>query len=322
MDKIAEIQPFQGHKPLLLKIFRFVVQLFFFILFGNLFFIFGYNFLGSIAQFNSFPFPVMQSHITPDSTITGAYDVFMEFFAQGLFPFLALGLLLIVGIIIGRATCGWICPFGFVLDLIYYIPVRKRHPGYQINNQLSRLKFFILFLTFFIAIAVGLVRSVGGTPLPLGPFTNNPYSPLDPATTLQGVIPSLIHDPGKYGWPSTEGFWAIFSWSPWFWFRVFIMIIILILCAYIGRFYCRYICPLGGMLGLFNAYSIVGVKRNVTKCLGKRCRACEAACPMGVSLLRETWEKITDSNCIFCFKCYEACKEGAIGLSYFKTKQT
>jgi polyferredoxin len=322
MDEIAEARLSQGRKPLILKIFRLLIQFFFFLLFGNLFFIAGYNFLGGIAQFNYLPFPVMQSHITPFTTITGAYDVFMEFFSKGIFPFLALGILLIFGILIGRASCGWMCPFGFVLDIIYYIPVKKRYPGYQINNQLSKVKFFLLFLTFFVAIVVGLVRLGGGTPLPLGPFTDNPYSPLDPATTLQAVIPSLIINPSAYGWPSAEGFWAIFSWSPWFWFRVFFMVIIFILCAYIGRFWCRYVCPLGGMLGLFNAYSIIGVKRNITKCLGKKCRACEAACPMGIPLLRGTWEKITDSNCILCFRCYEACEEGAIGLSYFKTKQT
>ena len=322
MDEIAARAPSQGRKPLLVKIGRFLVQFFFFILFGNLVYIVGFNFFSGIAQFNGFPFPVMQSHITPGTTITGGYDTFMESFSNGIFPFLALGVLLIFGIFIGRASCGWMCAFGFVLDLIYYIPVKKRYPGIQINAQLSKVKFFILFLTFFLAIAIGLVRLGGGTPLPFGPFTDNAYSPLDPATTLQGIIPQLILHPDVYDWPSAEGFWAIFSWSPWFWFRVFFMVIIFFLCAYIGRAWCRYFCPLGAMLGLFNPYSIIGVKRNVTKCLGKKCRACEDACPMGVPLLRETWEKITDSNCILCFKCYEACDEGAIGLNYFKTKQT
>lgn len=319
MDEYKEKSQSQGRKPLLLRIFRFFVQLFFFILFGNLVFIFGFNFFGAIAKFNGFPLPIMQSYATPGTTIVGAYDAFMEALSQGVFPFVAFGIVLFFGIIMGRATCGWMCPFGFVLDLCYFIPLRKRYPGYQINSQLSRVKFFILILTFFIAIAFGVTILGGGTPLPLGPFTQNPFAPIDPATTFQAVIPNLILDPAKYGWPSLEeGFWKIFTWSPWFWFRVIFMVIILLLCVYIGRAWCRWFCPLGAMLGLMSPYAVIGVQRNISKCLGKKCRKCEVACPMGVPLLREPWEKITDSNCIMCLKCYEACEEGAITLTYLK----
>ncbi|NVM55739.1 MAG: 4Fe-4S binding protein, partial [Candidatus Helarchaeota archaeon] len=260
-------------------------------------------------------------HATPGGTIAGAYDVFMESFSNGIFPFLALGVFLIFAILIGRAACGWMCPFGFVLDLCYYVPVRKRHPGYQINQQLSKVKFGMLVLTFFIAIVIGVVRLSGATPLPLGPFTDNPFSPVDPAATFQAVIPQLIINPEL--WPSLEaGFWNIFSWSPWFWFRVIFLVIILILCMYIGRAWCRWFCPLGAMLGIMNPYAVVGIQRNLSKCLGKKCRECELACPMGISLLREPWEKITDGNCILCLKCWEACEEGAINLNFLKFKQT
>ncbi|MHA1130645.1 MAG: 4Fe-4S binding protein [Candidatus Helarchaeota archaeon] len=321
MDEYDEEPLRATRKPLYLRILRFSVQLFFFILFGNFVFMFGFNFFGAIAQLNGIALPVMQSYATPGTTIVGAYDVFMEALAQGIFPFLALGILLTFGMLIGRATCGWMCPFGFVLDIFYAIPVRKRYPGYQINSQLSKVKFFILGLTFFIAIVFGIVRLGGGTPLPLGPFMDNAFAPIDPATTLQGVIPQLIATPGI--WPSLEeGFWAIFSWSPWFWFRVIFMVIILLLCVYIGRAWCRYFCPLGAMLGIMNPFAIVGVQRNVSKCLGKKCRECELACPMGVPLLRLSWEKITDSNCIYCLKCYETCDEGAITLTFFKFTKT
>ncbi|MFX1298868.1 MAG: 4Fe-4S binding protein [Promethearchaeota archaeon] len=319
MDEYEEKPEPKGRKPLLLKIIRFLTQLFFFILFGNLVFIFGFNFLGAIAHFNGFPFPIMQSHATPGTTIAGGYDVLMESFSQGTFPFMALGVIFIFGILIGRATCGWMCPFGFVLDLCHAIPLRKRYPGIQINSQLSKVKFFILGLTFFISITFGIIILGGGTPLPIWPFNANPFSPIDPSTTLQAVIPTLIIDPAAVGWPSPEeGFWAIFSWSPYFWFRVFFMVVILILCVYIGRAWCRWFCPMGALLGLMIPYAVVGVQRNLTKCLGKKCRQCETACPMGVPLLREPWEKIRDSNCIMCMKCYEACEEGAITLSFLR----
>jgi NAD-dependent dihydropyrimidine dehydrogenase PreA subunit len=210
------------------------------------------------------------------------------------------------------------CPFGFVLDVVHYIPLRKRVPGYQINQQLSKVKFFILGLTFFLAIVIGIVVASGGTPLPLGPFTHNAFAPIDPATTFQAVIPQVFVTPSL--WPSLEeGIWAFFGhFEPWFWFRVIFMVIILLLCVYIGRAWCRWFCPLGGMLGVMNPYAVVGVQRNLSKCLGKKCRECELSCPMGVALLREPWEKIRDSNCIMCMKCYEACDEGAITLTFFR----
>ncbi len=324
MDEYEEEPERKDKKSLLLRVSRFCVQLFFFILFGNLAWL-GFSIISGSGT-SGLPLPIMQSHATPGGIVVGVYDVIMESFTQGIFPFLALGILLIIGILMGRATCGWMCPFGFVLDLCHYVPARKRYPGYQINQQLSKVKFGVLILTLFIAIAVCLIR-IGvfpymKEPLPLGWFTENPFSPIDPATTMQAVIPNLIINPAKYEWPSVEqGFWNIFSWSPWFWFRVIFMIIILLLTVYIGRAWCRWFCPLGAALGILVPYAIIGVQRNLSKCLGKKCRNCELSCPMGVSILREPWEKITHSNCILCLRCYEACDEGAITLSFFSFKQ-
>ena len=319
MDEFEEKPEKKGRKRLIVKISRPLVQFFFFLLFGNLAWIGISFFMGSFSR--GFPLPVMQSHATPGGTIAGVYDVFMESFSHGIFPFLGIGVFLVFAILIGRGTCGWMCPFGFVQDLCHYVPVRKRVPGYVINRQLSKVKYVILFLTFFLAVVIGLVRLSGGTPLPLGPFTDNPFSPLNPATTAQAVIPLFIITPGAF--PSVEeGFWALFSDNPWFWFQVIFLIIFLILCMYIGRAWCRWFCPLGAMLGIMTPYAVIGVQRNLSKCLGKKCRECELACPMGVPLLREPWEKITDSNCIMCMKCYEACDEGAITLNFLTFKQS
>ena len=318
MDEYDE-EPVKRRSTLWLKVVRLVIQFFFFILLGNLAWM-GITFFGQGTN-SGFPIPIMQSQSTPFGVIAGAYDVFMVTLAQGVFPFLALGILLLFGIVMGRATCGWVCPFGFVLDLCHYVPARKRVPGYQINQQLSKVKYAVLILTLFVAIAIGIVRLGGGTPLPIYPFSDNAFSPIDPATTLQAVIPHFIITPEM--WPTLEeGIWGIFSPDmAWFWFRVIFMVIILFLAVYIGRAWCRWFCPLGAALGMMNPYAIIGVQRNLSKCLGKKCRECELACPMGVSLLREPWEKIIDSNCIMCMKCYDACAEGAITLKLFKFTQ-
>ena len=42
-----------------------------------------------------------------------------HFLSVGLFPFFAIGFLALIATIFGRMSCGWLCPFGYVQDLIY-----------------------------------------------------------------------------------------------------------------------------------------------------------------------------------------------------------
>lgn len=42
------------------------------------------------------------------------------------FPVYALGIVLLFGSILGRAVCGWICPFGFFADILdRFIRIKK-----------------------------------------------------------------------------------------------------------------------------------------------------------------------------------------------------
>jgi len=67
------------------------------------------------------------------------------------------------------------------------------------------------------------------------------------------------------------------------------------------RAFCRYICPLGLMLGLLNRISIFRIKLDKSKC--HTCSACESSCPMGLNLP----EEIDSTDCIKCGQCIDAC---------------
>lgn len=80
----------------------------------------------------------------------------------------------------------------------------------------------------------------------------------------------------------------------------------LVLAAvFIYRAFCRFICPLGAIYGLFNRFALVGIRVNDDKCI--HCGKCVAHCPMDV-------KKVCDHECISCGKCIGVCPKNAISL--------
>ena len=161
--------------------------------------------------------------------------------------------------------------------------------------------------------------------LPL--IAKNPYGIADsffckylcPAGTLQGGIPLMITNKALrplVGW--------LFSW------KMLVLILILVATLFIPRFFCRYLCPLGALYGLFNRFSFYQMSLDRDRCTG--CETCEKACPMAVKLpvcragnesgdrddvsaeyKEETGPvRLVSTECIRCGRCKEACPAGAI----------
>lgn len=70
-----------------------------------------------------------------------------------------------------------------------------------------------------------------------------------------------------------------------------------------SRFWCRYLCPLGGLVGLFNKLGSLRPGRKAETCIS--CHRCDRVCPTAVKITER--EKITDSSCVSCLKCVDAC---------------
>ncbi|MDX9786455.1 MAG: 4Fe-4S binding protein [Desulfobacterales bacterium] len=82
---------------------------------------------------------------------------------------------------------------------------------------------------------------------------------------------------------------------------------VLLLCLRVPRFYCRFICPLGALLGLFSRWSVWRIGKSENHC--RQCRQCEAHCegacaPSGV---------IQISECVLCLNCMDQCRHGLMG---------
>jgi ferredoxin-type protein NapH len=97
------------------------------------------------------------------------------------------------------------------------------------------------------------------------------------------------------------------------WLRVVILVISLGGAFYIPRMFCRYLCPIGALMGPMNRYTIVGLERNLVKCRGDRCKKCERACPMDVPIFAGTDKRFSKHpECIMCLICKDVCEEKAI----------
>lgn len=192
-------------------------------------------------------------------------------------PLYILGTLILFGVILGRIICGFLCPFGFVQEIIDKIPLPKIKKS-KATRALSYLKYVILVL--FVVI------------IPLGGTTPGFCKYICPAGTIEAGIPLVALDEKlrpRIGW--------LFSW------KVLILIICIVLCAVCYRAFCRFFCPLGALYSLFNPVTFFGIKVDQNKCTG--CNACIRFCKMDV-------REVGDRECIRCGECRSVCPEDAI----------
>ncbi|MBQ8982169.1 MAG: 4Fe-4S binding protein [Lachnospiraceae bacterium] len=192
-------------------------------------------------------------------------------------PYFILGTLLLFGLICGRWICGFLCPFGFLQDLIHKIPTPKLKKN-KVTRVLSYLKYIILLV---FVIGIPLVRLEPG-------FCKY----ICPAGTLEAGIPLVIRNEALQ---QLAGF--LFSW------KVFVCAAILLACMFIYRAFCRFLCPLGAIYSLFHPISFFGIRVDSSKCI--HCNACIRNCDMDV-------KRVCDHECIQCGRCIRQCPVDAI----------
>lgn len=198
-----------------------------------------------------------------------------------------LGLMVLFGLACGRLFCGYLCPFGFFQDLLARIPTPKRRVPPGLHRILSKVKYLVLVFPVTL-LPILLADAYGNkTPVFCGQFC--------PQGTLQAGIPLAILDPG-----------IRHSLGPLFAQKALILLAIVGLALWIPRFFCRYLCPLGAFLGLFNPISLYRLRLDASACT--QCKACARACPVQVDPSQDPNHR----DCIRCHRCVEVCPEGAL----------
>jgi len=261
--------------------------------------------------------PILHSSGTPQKTVGDAFAAIQQLLYEAVFPWLPLAAFLVVAVILGRATCSWVCPFGFLQEVMSYFKRRQMQISPRAHQQLIYVKYAVLAIIVLLSATLGasLVMGVGeGYRSALGEFGNAPFNFLSPADTMFAIIPKMALD-FRYALAERSIYdvlGGVSSLSLLFWIRIAILAVVVILAVYIPRVWCRYLCPHGAILAFLNRFSFLGLKREAIKCTKASCRDCVKICPMKVPILDLPWEKFTDPECIYCLKCVDACSTKAI----------
>jgi polyferredoxin len=263
--------------------------------------------------------PVLESLGTPSKTVGEAFGALqLTLYKLSLAALLALASIFLTAVFLGRALCGWACPFGFTQDLLGYVKRKHTLVSLGTHKWMIKVKYGVLAIALFVSgtLAVSLAMGMGTSYREaLGDFAKAPFNALSPADTLFAVLPRIVSD-SRYAvltWETYEAAVAgILSVPMLLWVRLTVMILIIALATYIPRGWCRYLCPQGAFSALISRFSFLGLKRDLVKCAKAGCRDCVEACPMMVRILDLPWEKFTDPECIYCLKCFEACPTKAI----------
>jgi MauM/NapG family ferredoxin protein len=218
-------------------------------------------------------------------------------------------LTIVLTMVLGRVFCGWVCPFGTLNNIVSLL--RKKEP-YRFKR--FRLKYLILI---FLLSASLFTLQLSGLPDPISLFIRSLTISIYPAFnySLRSLFDFLYDTDIKILKDISETFYEVLKKSilsfeqPIYRQGLFIggvFILIIGINLYERRFWCRYLCPLGALLGLLSRYSIL--KRSVSEGCNS-CGVCERNCPSGAINKTRDWLK---TECFQCFNCDDLCPQKAV----------
>lgn len=201
--------------------------------------------------------------------------------------FYIVGFLTLVGALMGRFVCGFLCPFGLFQDLLHKIPNKWKVRIVPGDKYLKYLKYLILVIFVII--------------LPM--FVVNDFGQGDP-WFCKYICPS-----GTFmaGWPLSilnEGIRGAIGWL--FAWKSFLLIGVIVMSLFIYRPFCRYLCPLGAIYGLFNKFSLYRFQVAPDTCV--ECGKCQTVCPINIPVYRTP----NSAECIRCGRCLSVCPTDAL----------
>lgn len=221
-----------------------------------------------------------------------------------------------------------LCPFGGVESLwamVFFGATLKR---------VALSSFILLAVTIGVALVMG--RSFCGQFCPLGTLQEFFARIGGRLFKKRPVVPAVIDGPARYlkyavlavftWWTWIAGELVMRAYDPWAAYHHITSAELLtdfgigagVLALAIGgsvvydRFFCKYLCPMGALLGIFQRLSWMKVVRTPSACID--CGACDKACPVNIEVA--TAGTVASAECLACGECVNACPaEGALGFA-------
>jgi ferredoxin-type protein NapH len=206
---------------------------------------------------------------------------------------LGLGVTALLYLILGRVFCGWLCPFGLMLELLHALRERVDRRLYRrFRWHLPRLRaptwpkywllLFFLSVSFFSALPVfGIVS------------------------------------------PIQWSIWAVTFRGDFAWGAVFVSVLlaIAVLELLVPRVFCRSLCPIGGVYALLGRFALLRIRISPEESGRKLCKQCSIHCPMGIDVMQahvlEGHRSVEDPECTRCGTCLDVCRgDGILSLGF------
>jgi len=230
--------------------------------------------------------------------------------------------ILFVTFFLGRVFCGFICPFGTLHHMVSTLrPALKGKQMIEANQRTpaQKVKYFLL-ITVLVAALLGvnfagimdpislLFRSLAQAVFPgvgIGlkeGFDLMAQSDIKTLNLLSYSAEVLVSPVFGYGYQSFKTGWLI---------GVFFLLL-LFLSRLKPRFWCRILCPLGALLGIFSRFGILKLAKDQEKCTD--CKQCTRNCQGAAS--PEPGQQWENSECLVCFNCFDSCPEKALSFGF------
>ena len=205
------------------------------------------------------------------------------------FSYYITGTLILLGVLLGRFICGFLCPFGWFQELLHKLPTKKLST--RKLRPLTYLKYAVLLVMVILLPALA-VNEVGmGDPF----FCKY----LCPQGVLEGAIPLSLTNAGIRAALGTL-----------FTRKLSILLAVAVLSVVFYRPFCKWLCPLGAFYALLNKVSLFQMQVDPNKCIS--CGKCAKACQMDVDITKTP----NHTECIRCGMCVRACPTHAVAFRY------
>jgi len=171
-----------------------------------------------------------------------------------------------LALLMGPVFCGWVCPMGSIQEWIGKLG--RKLFGRKYNHFVPyRFDRYLRFLRYGVMAWVLYMTAASATLV---------FADWDPYFALFNLWSSEVAIGG-----------------------IIVLVIVLVLSLFVERPFCKYACPYGAVLGVFNLFRIFKIKRNDASCID--CKACDRSCPMNIPV--SSSGVVRNHQCISCMKC-------------------